>query len=125
MRQTIAITLALLFGAMLMLGAGLAHAKEITANVSWDQNPLDQKVDKYTVNATTSTGKTYTDDSLGDPPDNKLSMVIDEPIGTKLDFTVKACSGAECSLESDPVSIIMPADALTVPTGLGIELVKP
>ena len=99
---------------------GDAAAAEHTYRVSWDQNPPEQQVDKYTVDVASSTGNAYTKDSTGNPPETLLKFTIDEPVGTELAFTAVACNPQECSGPSDPVTVTVIPSTPTVPENLQV-----
>ncbi len=108
-----------------------AEAAEHDYRVTWTPggDPTEEGVNRYTVDVTSATGNTYTEHSIGAPPVTEASLPIDEPSGTALAFTVKACRDTTegdptsediCSSPTDPLTVIAPPGDPTTPVGLKV-----
>jgi len=119
---------------LVVVWSGRVDAAEYNYRVSWNANPPVDRVNRYTVTATSATGDEYVAHVTGDPPETMLTMLIDEPGGTEMRFTAKACRDAVagipdddtavCSDPSDPPVIVAhPLDAPSTPGGLKVVTV--
>jgi len=103
-----------------LIFANLAFAAtEHTYKVSWDANPPDQQVIKYTVKLEIDS----TPLPLVDVTSGTEHLWTDTySVGTLIEASVQACDATECSNYSAKASATVPADSLTVPQNVELRV---
>lgn len=97
-----------------------AKAAEHSYKATWNDNPPEDEVNKYEVVGTSSTGKVWTTEVTGNPPISEATLLIDEPTGTSISFTVQAFNATAESALSDPVVVVHPSPIPSIPTGVQV-----
>jgi len=101
--------------------------------VMWDQNDPSEGVNRYVIQANSSTENLYSETVVGNPPVTKVVIPIIESVGTEIEFTAIACRDLtvgdpdtedECSDPSDPIRINHSPASITKPVNVRVEVLK-